>query len=608
MYQTVIQSTNGLSCIDAMGRTLSIAGNNHIVPGMAVWTDGNIVYGNMYSGGGTYIPVITGAEGYLWLETGPDGRQRLLLIDSKTEKATELMKTSGRTIEWIVSDNDICYVRIGGNVYNLVSGECLGREPEYCDDYNIGNDGSLLGVRGGSYSSGGSHYYEETHPRSSYDHEPGFLEFVHDTEAASYTRRYSVSSSNGDNLMTVYRNLEKAGTVSAAGYALPMDGLDCVSGAGTFNDGVHGYSYGGISDVFVHKDMGTYYMYSGGSYAIGDLWITSPQLKSQPFFRAFVLNGSRGMSGTTYDGQIYSSHYVNASNLGHDNGIWYHHSWDSGMEPKQTSIKREGYDFQWSDTSRLNYAPLGEDAEAFVKRGESDTYEEHEEKGGYYTAKINGAAVAEPRRYMMKPIIPGTNPVLWVSSPNAYVTKVKYTHKESVRIKIVDEVKEWYGMCYIFHTVNGSEKWDTTEYEYYHPWFIVLGTNSKSRKDLSDMPVGCYVTSLIVDETAGDSSVYHRDLGNYVIAYNNYQCSVPALGWSYGYWDYDVFSISDARSGGHFIICYDWMAHCYALYYRNGGMKSLCASMYKDNFHIGYFKAASVRRIRQNLNAILGGK
>lgn len=64
MYQTTIANVNGTTATDTTGKVYYIAGNNNIVRGQQVWTDGNIIYGNTYGGGQSYIPML--GKAYLY--------------------------------------------------------------------------------------------------------------------------------------------------------------------------------------------------------------------------------------------------------------------------------------------------------------------------------------------------------------------------------------------------------------------------------------------------------------------------------------------------------------------------------------------------------------
>ena len=57
MYQTVIESCNGRTAVDILGRSYFVAGSAPVVPGKKIWTDGKIIYGNIAAGSSSYIPV-----------------------------------------------------------------------------------------------------------------------------------------------------------------------------------------------------------------------------------------------------------------------------------------------------------------------------------------------------------------------------------------------------------------------------------------------------------------------------------------------------------------------------------------------------------------------
>lgn len=40
MYQTVIESCNGRTAVDILGRSYFVAGSAPVVPGKKIWTDG----------------------------------------------------------------------------------------------------------------------------------------------------------------------------------------------------------------------------------------------------------------------------------------------------------------------------------------------------------------------------------------------------------------------------------------------------------------------------------------------------------------------------------------------------------------------------------------
>ena len=50
MYQTVIESCNGRTAVDILGRSYFVAGSAPVVPGKKIWTDGKIIYGNIAAG------------------------------------------------------------------------------------------------------------------------------------------------------------------------------------------------------------------------------------------------------------------------------------------------------------------------------------------------------------------------------------------------------------------------------------------------------------------------------------------------------------------------------------------------------------------------------
>ena len=57
MYQTVIESCNGRTAVDILGRSYFVASSAPVVPGKKIWTDGKIIYGNIAAGSSSYIPV-----------------------------------------------------------------------------------------------------------------------------------------------------------------------------------------------------------------------------------------------------------------------------------------------------------------------------------------------------------------------------------------------------------------------------------------------------------------------------------------------------------------------------------------------------------------------
>lgn len=66
LYQTTIANINGITATDTTGKMYYIAGNNPIVAGQQVFTDGIIIYGNTYGGGDS--PIIIPKNGFIWLD------------------------------------------------------------------------------------------------------------------------------------------------------------------------------------------------------------------------------------------------------------------------------------------------------------------------------------------------------------------------------------------------------------------------------------------------------------------------------------------------------------------------------------------------------------
>ncbi|SHI44673.1 hypothetical protein SAMN02745671_00652 [Anaerovibrio lipolyticus DSM 3074] len=64
LYQTTIQSVQGTTATDTTGKVYYIAGNNNLVAGQQVFTDGKIIYGNTFTGSQSYIPASIN-KGYL---------------------------------------------------------------------------------------------------------------------------------------------------------------------------------------------------------------------------------------------------------------------------------------------------------------------------------------------------------------------------------------------------------------------------------------------------------------------------------------------------------------------------------------------------------------
>lgn len=93
MYQTTIQSINGITATDSQGKVLYIAGNSHISQGQQVWTDGKIVYGNTTAGGGSFVPACNPYI-YLFFHNNP-----VMYSDKKLSKNLKMLcNTSAKKI------------------------------------------------------------------------------------------------------------------------------------------------------------------------------------------------------------------------------------------------------------------------------------------------------------------------------------------------------------------------------------------------------------------------------------------------------------------------------------------------------------------------------
>ncbi|MBQ8698969.1 MAG: hypothetical protein IJ521_08240, partial [Schwartzia sp.] len=63
MYQTVLSSGNGKTFSDRDGKTLTVIGNLHFLPGDSVWTDGRCIYGRIRPNQMNFLPEFGGLEG-----------------------------------------------------------------------------------------------------------------------------------------------------------------------------------------------------------------------------------------------------------------------------------------------------------------------------------------------------------------------------------------------------------------------------------------------------------------------------------------------------------------------------------------------------------------
>lgn len=153
MYVTRIRSVNGKTAIDDEGRALVIAGDNDVEAGSLQYTDGTVIYGNRsnYRGGG----MVEGSRsaGILWLAKRQDGGQTLKCLDNSGE-FQELIDFDYSPLYYLVCRSDIknqaVYANIHNQVYNLLTGEKLGQQRHFGDDFSIGDEGELYLLESGT--------------------------------------------------------------------------------------------------------------------------------------------------------------------------------------------------------------------------------------------------------------------------------------------------------------------------------------------------------------------------------------------------------------------------------------------------------------------------
>lgn len=118
MFQTVIANVSGLLATDIQGRNLIIAGNDSVMPGKAVWTDGKIIYGQHKKTGGSSNPVPL--NGYLWYN-----EEGFFVIDRMADTVTPLNwdELDCSKLYYIISADDALYGVVENSIYNLLTGE-----------------------------------------------------------------------------------------------------------------------------------------------------------------------------------------------------------------------------------------------------------------------------------------------------------------------------------------------------------------------------------------------------------------------------------------------------------------------------------------------------
>lgn len=117
MYQTTVSNVNGTTATDTTGKVFYIAGNNNIVRGQQVWTDGNIIYGNTYGGGESYIPMSLGKAYLYYYDTVEYFTENLKFKElTQTNAYTftcsdkgEIFITANNTIDACISKNNDVY-------------------------------------------------------------------------------------------------------------------------------------------------------------------------------------------------------------------------------------------------------------------------------------------------------------------------------------------------------------------------------------------------------------------------------------------------------------------------------------------------------------------
>lgn len=130
---------------DNKGRLLYAMGDINITPGMWVWTNGKTIYGHQTAG---EQPVLNFSNGVMpFISTNVNRYGGIGEIDDNGPKAKEFCKKGYITA--YVGDEKHAYVQLAnGEWFNVLTGESLG--VFYDDDACIGDDGSLLTVKGES--------------------------------------------------------------------------------------------------------------------------------------------------------------------------------------------------------------------------------------------------------------------------------------------------------------------------------------------------------------------------------------------------------------------------------------------------------------------------
>lgn len=130
---------------DNKGRLLYAMGDINITPGMWVWTNGKTIYGHQTAG---EQPVLNFSNGVMpFISTNVNRYGGIGEINDNGPKAKEFCK-KGYIIAY-VGDEKHAYVQLAnGEWFNVLTGESLG--VFFADDACIGDDGSLLTVKGES--------------------------------------------------------------------------------------------------------------------------------------------------------------------------------------------------------------------------------------------------------------------------------------------------------------------------------------------------------------------------------------------------------------------------------------------------------------------------
>ena len=136
MYQTTISSVSGNMAADINGRSFYIAGSSIVTPRQQVWTDGKVIYGNTYTGGQSYIPIITGGIPYL-----TDSEKGIIRIYDRKFNHYKTLECSG--IESIVNNDKYVYILKDGHWYGEKNIEYAGND-WYTLDACVNDKGDLL--------------------------------------------------------------------------------------------------------------------------------------------------------------------------------------------------------------------------------------------------------------------------------------------------------------------------------------------------------------------------------------------------------------------------------------------------------------------------------